>query len=135
MNKGTNFNAVTVINGNVSKPLSIQRGCHQWDSIAGYLFILAIEILVLLLKNSKIKPYKTKKGTEHLMDIYADDLTLYLEMTKNKSQNFINVRETMRIVEIFHRWSGLKVNRGKTYSTVFGKCIKQPEYVVQLGLK
>ena len=47
------------------------------------------------------------------MDIYADDLTLYLEMTKNKSQNFKNVHEAMRIVKIFHRWSDLEVNRGK----------------------
>ena len=88
MNEETNFNAVTVMNGNISKPLSIQRGCRQGDPIAGYFFILAIEILALLLKNSKINPYKTKRGTEHLLDIYADDLTIYLELTKNKSQNF-----------------------------------------------
>ena len=49
INDGTNFNAVAVINGNIWKPLSIQRGCRQGDPIAGYLFILAIEILALLL--------------------------------------------------------------------------------------
>ena len=28
VNDGTNFNAITVINGNISKPLRIQRGCY-----------------------------------------------------------------------------------------------------------
>ena len=60
---------------------------------------------------------------------------MYLKLTKSKSQNFRNVQKAMRIVDIFHRWSGLKVNRGKTYSTIFGICLKQPEYVAQLGLK
>ena len=44
------FSTVTVINGNILKPLNIQRGCRQGDPIAGYLFMMAIEILVLMLK-------------------------------------------------------------------------------------
>ena len=43
---------------------------------------LAIKILALFLAASRIKPYKTKNDLEHLMDIYADDLTLYLEFDK-----------------------------------------------------
>ena len=50
---GTNFSAVTVANGNISKPLSIQRDCQQGDPITGYLFIMAIEILAMILKQSK----------------------------------------------------------------------------------
>ena len=60
--QGTNINAVTVSNGNIPKPLNIQQGCHQGDPMAGYLFIMAIEILELMLKNSKVRPYMTKKG-------------------------------------------------------------------------
>ena len=67
MEEGKNFNVVTVINGNISTPFKIQRGCHQGDPILGYLFILAIEILALLLKNSKIKPYTTKHGIRHFL--------------------------------------------------------------------
>ena len=36
MEKGTSFNAVTVINGNISTPFEIQRGCRQGDPISGY---------------------------------------------------------------------------------------------------
>ena len=73
MEEGKHFSAVTVTNGNISTPFKIQRGCRQGDPISGYLFILAIEILALLLKNSKIRPYTTKHGIRHLFDIYADD--------------------------------------------------------------
>ena len=47
---GTQFNAVTVVNGNISKPFEIRRGCRQGDPISVYLFILVMEILALLLK-------------------------------------------------------------------------------------
>ena len=38
--ENTHFSAVTVINGNISKPLSMRRGCCQGDPIYGYLFIV-----------------------------------------------------------------------------------------------
>ena len=45
--EGKNFNAVKVINGNISTPFKIQRVCRQGDPISGYLIILAIEMLAL----------------------------------------------------------------------------------------
>ena len=64
MEEGKKFNAVTIINVNISSPFEIQRGCRQGDPISGYLFILTIEILALLLKNSKIMAYKAKKVSQ-----------------------------------------------------------------------
>ena len=55
VDEDTNFSAVTVINGSISKPLSIQQDCCQGDPIAKYLLIMAIEILTPMLKNSKIR--------------------------------------------------------------------------------
>ena len=56
-NEGTQFNAVTVVKGNISKPFEIRRGCRQGHPISGYLFILLMEILALLLKKTPpIKP-------------------------------------------------------------------------------
>merc|ERR1712239_57857 len=79
-NVGTNFKAVTVVNGNISSPFNIMRGCRQGDQISGYLFILVMEVLALLLKkNRNIKPYKTRFGHEHFIDMHADDLSVYLE--------------------------------------------------------
>ena len=62
MDEGTNFQAVTVINGNISRRINVERGFRQGDLISGYLlFILAIEMLALQLKKLKAKPYKSKK--------------------------------------------------------------------------
>ena len=51
-NEGTNFKAVTVVNGNISPTFDVKRGCRQGDAISGYLFILVMEILALLLKKT-----------------------------------------------------------------------------------
>ena len=45
-----------------------------------------MEIFALLLKkNGKIKPYKTKLGLKHFMDMYADDLSVYLEFKRERA--------------------------------------------------
>ena len=55
-----------------------------------------------MLKHSKCHPYKTRNGMTHLLDIYADDLTIYLEMKRHQNtKNLKNVSEVMRILEIF----------------------------------
>ena len=50
-----NFQAVTVVNENISAPFNIKQGCRQGDPILGYLFILVIEILALLMVQEKIR--------------------------------------------------------------------------------
>ena len=47
----------------------------------------------------------------------------------------LNAQNAMRIVEIVYEWSGRKVNRGKTYSTIFGVSLAKPEFVGQWGIK
>ena len=97
MEPGNNFNAVTVINGDISKPF-VGKEILFWVIF----FILAIEKLALILKNSKIKPYRTKGGLCHLFDIYADDLTIYLQRKgNNKKKNLENISEALRIIELF----------------------------------
>ena len=85
MKKGTNFQAVTVVNRNISAPFDIKRGCRQGDPILGYLFILVIEILALMMQRGNIRPFRTKNKIEHLFDIYADDLTVYLEFDRRNN--------------------------------------------------
>ena len=136
MEEGKNFNAVTVTNGNISTPFPIQRGYRQGDPISGYLFILAIEILTLLLKKSTIKPYTTKHGISHLFDIYADDLTIYMSRHKtNGKKNQENVNKTLEVIEMFFVWSGLKIKRGKTYLSIFGASLACPRFVQMLRIK
>ena len=134
---GTNFKAVTVVNGNISTPFDVKRGCRQGDPISGYLFILVMEILVLLLrKNCKIKPYKTKFGLKHFSDMYADDLSVYFEFKRNRElDNKSNVQCILQAMEKFKEWLGLKINLGKTYLTIFGKQYRKPRFVDELEIK
>ena len=75
MTEGTNCQAVTVVNGNISRRITVEWGCRQGDPISGYIFILTINILALCLKKLKAKAYRTKKGNWQLLHIYADDLS------------------------------------------------------------
>ena len=45
------FVGVSLVNGYPTEQFKILRGCRQGDPIAGYLFVLCIEILKLTLKN------------------------------------------------------------------------------------
>ena len=97
-------------------------GSDFWKS-----FFLVIEILASLLKkSSKAKPYRTKFGLEHFIDMYADDLSVYLEFKKQKEyDNRANVQSILQAMEKFKEWSGLKINLGKTYLTIFGRHFKK----------
>ena len=39
MDDNAGFQAVMVVNGNISRRISVDRGCRQGDPISGYLFI------------------------------------------------------------------------------------------------
>ena len=104
----SNINAFVLQCGNLSKPILISRGCRQGDQIAAYLFILATEIMNLLLDKD---PHITgiNVGT-HSFKItqFADDTTLFLDGSRCSLQAALNVLET------FGTFSGLKINSEKT---------------------
>ncbi|MCP3679804.1 MAG: reverse transcriptase family protein, partial [Gammaproteobacteria bacterium] len=130
------FYACVNNSGNISKRFPVQRGCRQGDPISGYLFILCIEVLAIAFKSrSDIKPYKLADGQKHLLDQYADDLTMYLEMGNSNEDNFNNINSVLTTLEEFRVLSGLKVNRGKTMLTIFGCKQSNTQLCKDLGIK
>ena len=128
---GKKFTGVSVVNGFPTSQFKILRGCRQGDPIAGYLFVLCIEILALTIQNSGVIPYETVKGNKKLNDTYADDLTLFLKLfPKNKA----NIKAALDCFTLFSSWSGLKINKNKTYINIFGKNSPDPPSVKELGL-
>ena len=110
-----NFQAVVNHCGNVSSRFNIARGCRQGDPIASYLFIICIEILAHRLRNDQsVKGFQVG-NLSHLLEIYADDLTIFLTPSSDI------LRRVIDILSSFKKISGLKISVGKTKAVWFGK--------------
>ena len=69
---------------------------------------------------------RTKFSLRHFIDMYTDDLSVYLEFKRDREhENKSNVQCVLQTMEKFREWSSLKINLGKTYLTVFGKQCKK----------
>ena len=109
-----NFSAVINHCGNISSKFEIARGCRQGDPVASYLFILCIEILAIKLRSDNTVQAMKLGNLSHLMEIYADDLTMFLEPFDD------NLRNAIEVLNDFFRLSGLKVSVSKTKAVWFG---------------
>ena len=104
-----------VQNGHSSDNIKLSRGCRQGDPISPYLFVLAVELLgVSIRENKNLYGYKVK-GKEHRVSQFADDTTLFLQYNER------NLRLCMDILNEFYMISGLKINVDKTKVIKFGK--------------
>ena len=109
------FQASTNHCGNLSSRFNVSRGCRQGDPIAPYLFILAVELLAHKLRSDpRVQGFGFGTLT-HVLDIYADDLTIYL------SPNELNLQNVLDIIREFFHLSGLKISVSKTKAVWFGK--------------
>ena len=109
-----NFSACINMAGNLTQMFAVLRGARQGDPIASPLFVLAIEILCVKIRNSTlVKPYKID-DTEILMSLFADDMSIFLQYDDN------NLRNTITILNSFYIISGIKIQVEKTQGIVFG---------------
>ena len=101
--------------GFLSEPIIIERGCRQGGPIASYLFLIAAEVLSIIIKMTPdIVGIKIGK-TEFKMVQYADDTTIILDGSRDSLQ------ATLNVLEIYGSLSGLRVNTEKTKIIWIGK--------------
>ena len=101
--------------GNISERFKVGRSCRQGDPISPYLFIICVEILAIKIrKDSAVKGFKLGNYMQKI-DFYADDLTAYLDGSKNSLVNVINILDNFRNI------SGLKINLTKCKAVWIGK--------------
>ena len=104
-------------NGIFSQFFEIGRGCRQGDPISPYLFNLCVEILGLMIRQSKnIKGIKINKERICLIQ-YADDTVLFLDGSEK------SLKSALDLLFQFSKFSGLKPNISKTKAVWIGSKI------------
>ena len=103
-----NIKSCVVVNGQVSHWFKIERGCRQGDPLSPYLFILAAEILAIMIRQNKEIKGITINNEEHKISQFADDTEFILEGDRQSFET------SFKILDMFSSISGLKINSDKT---------------------
>ncbi|KAJ0616096.1 putative RNA-directed DNA polymerase [Helianthus annuus] len=113
-----------IVNGSPTEEFVFKRGLRQGDPLSPSLFILALEVLEMLIKRAQqlglISGLKMPNDGPILTHLsYADDVMFLCEWSE---QNAINIK---RFLRCFSLLTGLNVNLHK--SKVFGVGVSEPE--------
>ena len=92
--------------GTTTSYFDLLRGCRQGDPISAYLFILVIEVFFHMVRSNRLIEGLNILNFEHKLTAYADDSSFFL---KNES----SVLELLKTFELFSKYSGLMLNKGK----------------------
>ena len=109
-----NMEACVINGGTTTNFFKLTRGVRQGDPISAYLFIIALEMIAIKIRqNKKIKCIKIN-GVEIKLSVYGDDMTLFpLDIT--------SALEIFKELDTFSKVSGLRCNQEKTEAMRLGK--------------
>ena len=103
----TNISSCVTNNGFSSPMFKVERGVRQGDLLSPYLFIIALELLLIKIRNDPcIKGIKIDNA-EVKLAAFADDLTTFL---RDKG----SLEHLFSTLKAFEGCSGLKLNEDKT---------------------
>ncbi len=102
-----NISSCVMNNGHTCGYFPLERGVRQGDPLSPYLFILAIEILAIHIRQDLTVSGFTLNRLTQKITMYADDITISVRDVKSAKQVF-------KIIDSFSRYSGLKINREKS---------------------
>jgi hypothetical protein len=104
-----------LVNGVPGRKICHARGLRQGDPLSPQLFVLMIEVVTCLIKNTEAQGLLSPIGNctpEQRLSIYADDVVLFV---KPAVLDLVAVRE---VLALFGEASGLCVNYQKTSATL-----------------
>jgi exonuclease III len=109
-----NTEACVTNNGYSSPFFVLERGVRQGCPLSAYLFIMVVELLANKIRNTKeIKGIKIGQIEIKIIQM-ADDTTVFVE-------DLQSLRIVLDIIELFHLFAGLKLNKTKTEAMWLGK--------------
>ena len=103
-----NTKSCVSVNGHLSEWFHLSRGCRQGDPLSPYIFLLCVEILAHMIRQSKhVKGIKINV-TEYLISQYVDDTSLFFEASEK------SLRTVLNLISYYAKFSGLGINIDKT---------------------
>ena len=122
----TEISSCVINYGYASQYFDIKRGVRQGDPLSPYLFILALEILCINIRNdNNIKGINIME-VEIKTITFADDTTILL-------QDIESAKKLLRLLQYYEQLSGLRINRNKSEGLWLGS--NKNLNIKPLGLK
>ncbi len=127
----TSASSTMKLNGVVGSAFPLAKSVSQGCPLSPYLFILATDVLGHMLDDRRFGiEGLTLPGRREIRDqTFADDTALYLQGTCG------NMERTQRVLDIFCKASGAKVNWNKTAAIWASKNEKDWEWGQEMGLQ
>ena len=107
-------------NGWLSKKIFPSRGIRQGCPISALLFIIAVEIMAIKIRNSHDISGVNINGSVLKLKQYADDTTLILK-------NIESVERAIHCIDEFGHVAGLVLNKSKTEGILLGSLVNKDE--------
>ena len=115
-------------NGLCSHYFRIERGVRQGDPLSSYLFVTAVEILAISIRNREIIKGIKINGLETKLLQFADDTTAILSSLNSANALF-------SLLEDFEKASGLKLNVKNTEAMWIGSLRSCQDQPLAIGVK
>ena len=115
-----NTSSCVINNGFATSFFQLKRSVRQGDPLSPLLFIIALEILAINIRNNIQINGITVDGNELKLVIFADDMTSFVG---DKPSFFV----LMDNVKLFGRYAGLKMNHEKTEILPLGSNVLHPQ--------
>jgi len=107
-----NIESMLKVNGGLSAPFNIGRGIRQGCALSGMLYSLAIEPLLIKLRNKIVGLHCTE--LQHQVSAYADDVIIIINSQKD-------IENLVSVVKAFGLISSARVNWEKSDALAIGK--------------